>query len=199
MTRPPKTSEGMDRLRQREMQRRQLKNLELKDAYREKKVNRQQRFANLMRHRTILEQGVTPMQVFKEMYYDLFEHYDKRVYHGMIDYLFGKKSKHIERTVKRLQKKDEFRWLSLVPIKDKATGRVKEFKYVNIKVGAYGSDGYKLLDEVHDFWERADHLRRHPEDITEEERQEAIDRVLEENELIQVPSPRDTETTGRGT
>lgn len=93
---------------------------------------------NLMRYRTTVEQGLTPMQVSKEMYYVLIEHYDKKVYHGMMEYLFDKKE-HIQRTVRRLQKKDEFRWLELVPIKDKATGRVTECKYVNIKVGEYGS------------------------------------------------------------
>jgi hypothetical protein len=44
-----------------------------------------------MRYRTTVEQGLTPMQVFKEMYYDLIEHYDKKVYHGMMEYLFDKK------------------------------------------------------------------------------------------------------------
>lgn len=174
------------RLRQREMQRRQLRNTELKDVYQEKKrINRQQRLMDLMRHRTTVEQGITPMQIFKEIYYDLFEHYDKKVYHGMIDYLYDKKHRRITLTVKRLQKKDEFRWLSLVPCKDKTTSRIKEFRYVNIKPGEYGSSGYKLLDEVHDFWERIYHLRKHPEDITEEERQEARDAIVEQNGRIQ--------------
>ena len=69
-------------------------------------------------------------------------------------YLYDKKKKRIDLTVRRLQKKDEIRWLSLVPCKDKTTGRVKEFRYVNIKVGEYGSCGYNLLTEVNAFWSR---------------------------------------------
>jgi hypothetical protein len=113
----------------------------------------------------------------------------QNMYHGRLEYLFDKKQKHIELTVRRLQKKDEFRWLSLVPVKDKVTGRVIEGRYVNIKVGAYGSYGYNLLTETNEFWSRVYHLRKHPEDITEEERQEAIDMVLEENEMIQYDLP----------
>jgi hypothetical protein len=51
------------------------------------------------------------------------------------------------------QKKDEFRWLSLVPCKDER-GKIKEYRYVNIRVGEYGSYGYNLLTEVNAFWHK---------------------------------------------
>jgi hypothetical protein len=38
-------------------------------------------------------------------------------------------------------------------------------------------------------WCRIYHLREHPEDITEEERKEAIDAVIEDNKRIQYDLP----------
>ena len=151
---PPKVYDERTRrkLQNMELARRKFRSLEQKEGWKEKKINRQRRLMDLMRHRTTVEQGLTSMQVFKEMYYDLVEHYDKKVYYGMMDYLHNRKEKHIKRSVNRLQKRDEFRWLSLVPLKDKKTDRIREFRWVNIKVGEYGSYGYNLLTEVNRFW-----------------------------------------------
>lgn len=104
----------------------------------------------------------------------------------MLEHLYLKKLNYIERTVKRLRKKDESGWLSPVPCRDKR-GMIKKYRYVNIKAGKYGSYGYNLLTEVNEYRCRVRDLWRHPEDMTEKEAQDAqeeIDETLKEDNRI---------------
>jgi hypothetical protein len=102
------------------------------------KRTREEIFKDLMRYRTDVDQGLTFKQIFCEVYSDFVEKYtiknirsnitdqiydysDDPSYHGKVSYL--------KRMIKRVKKTDdEFRWLSVLPVKrnevDPVTGKL---------------------------------------------------------------------------
>ena len=133
-----------------------------------RRKTRKQIFKDLMKHRTTVDQGFTFKQIFCEVYSDIMEKYTYRnpdlgrseldLYGGNVLSLMeyeGKygKVRHLKRMIKQVRKKDdEFRWLSLMPVKrnevDKTTGKKAkpylEYKYININA----SQTPELLEEV---------------------------------------------------
>ena len=98
---------------------------------------RKQRLIDLMRHRTMLKDGLTSTQVFNEVYSDIVEEYhDKKYDTGQLmleDFYYDHKGR-IKRLVKALSRSNEdFRGLSYVLFKDEKTGKIKEYRYVNLK------------------------------------------------------------------
>jgi hypothetical protein len=124
---------------------------------RKKKTKRVQRLKDLMKHRTTVEEGLTSRQVFNEVYFDIVEEYHDKKWdstgESQLEDQYQERRKYLARVIKRLQKTDEFRWLSLVPCKNES-GKIKEYRYVNVKPGEVGSYGYNLLSEVNAFWHK---------------------------------------------
>src|SRR5215469_3085082 len=137
---------------------------------------RKQKFKDLMRYRTTLEQGLTLKQIFCEVYDDVFE----RIFGQGPRYVMCPKfnswsefrrrsgiyrdsTKYLKRIMKEVRKTDDdFRWLSAsMPIRtnkiDKTTGKKTppyiEYRYVNIKA----SETPELLSEINAY--RAKHLK----------------------------------------
>ncbi len=134
-------------------------------------MTRKQKFKDLMRNRTTVEQGLTFKQIFCEVYSDIMEKYTYRnpdlgrseldLHRGNIIELMGceveyGKVRYLKRMIKQVRKKDdEFRWLSIMPVKrnevDKITGRkvrpYLDYKYINIKA----SKTPELLEQVNSF------------------------------------------------
>jgi hypothetical protein len=136
-------------------------------------LTRKQRFKDLMRYRTTVEQGLTFNQIFCEVYQIPVEKYTYRnpdlgrseldVHGGNIleaiaykdDSAYGK-IKYLRRMIKQVRKTDdEFRWLSILPVKrnqvDKYGKKVRpylEYKYINI----IASQSPELLEQVNAIW-----------------------------------------------
>jgi hypothetical protein len=136
--------------------------------------SRKQRFKNLMGHRTTVERGLTFRQIFCEVYQIPVEKYTYRnpdlgrseldAHGGNIlaaiaykdDRAYGK-IRYLRRMIKQVRKTDdEFRWLSIMPVKrsevDKITGKkirpYLEYRYINIKA----SKTPELLEQVNEIW-----------------------------------------------
>jgi hypothetical protein len=137
-----------------------------------KSITRKQKLKDLMIHRTSIEQGLTFRQILCEVYCDIVEKYAYRNpdlgrseldLHGgdilsAMDYNgeYGK-IRYLRRMIKQVRKTDdEFRWLSILPVKrnevDKTTGKkvrpYLEYKYINIKA----SRTHELLERVNAIW-----------------------------------------------
>jgi hypothetical protein len=135
---------------------------------------RKQKFKDLMKHRTTVEQGLTFKQIFCEVYSDVVEKYtyrnpdlDRSEFNayagdilGLVEYegQYGK-IRYLKGMIKQVRKKDdEFRWLSIMPLKrnevDKTTGRkvrpYLEYRYINLNA----SKTPELLEEVNKIWEK---------------------------------------------
>jgi hypothetical protein len=164
-------------------------------------TRRQEKLKNLMKDRNTTERGLTLYQVFCEVYPDIVEEYTpgKRDEYGVetVEYVYQERyQSYTRRLIKHLRKTDDaFRWLSPVPCKDQR-GKIKEYKYVNIKPGKVGSYGYNLLTEANDFWnkhkegtlrglERTRRRIRQILYISEQEHEEVIKQQHEENEMVQ--------------
>jgi hypothetical protein len=140
------------------------------------KTIRKQRFKNLMKDRTTVEQGLTFNQIFCEVYQISIEKYTYRnpdlgrseldAHGGNIlaaiaykdDRVYGK-IRYLKRMIKQVRKTDdEFRWLSIMPVKrneiNKTTGKkvrpYLEYRYINIKA----SETPDLLEQVNGIWRR---------------------------------------------
>ena len=120
-------------------------------------ITRKQRFKELMKHRTTEGQGLTFNQIFCEVYPDIIEKYqlNRRYDLTKSDFEYGGcnvvtqmewndeygKVRYLIRMIKQVRKTDdEFRWLSILPVKrnqvDKYGKKVRpylEYKYINIK------------------------------------------------------------------
>jgi hypothetical protein len=126
---------------------------------------RKQKFKDLMRNRTTVEQGLTFKQIFCEVYSDLVEkhasknrNYDTgQVYDYNDDPSYEGKAIYLRRMMKQVRKTDDdFRWLSIMPVKrnevNKTTGKkvrpYLEYRYINIKA----LETPELLDQVNKIW-----------------------------------------------
>jgi hypothetical protein len=131
---------------------------------------RKEKFKDLMRNRTTVEQGLTLSQIFCEVYSDVVEKYLSKK-RSVSDDFGGDVVKQIEcyeegafwkiiylrRMIKQVRKTDDdFRWLSIMPVKrnevNKTTGKkvrpYLEYRYINIKA----SETPELLEQVHQIW-----------------------------------------------
>jgi hypothetical protein len=104
-------------------------------------TTRMDRLKNLMKDRTTVEQGLTLRQMFNQVYDD--KKYDKG------------KFRYLKRVIKGLRKTDEFRWLSIMPVKrnevNKYGKKVRpyiEHRYININAGKTP----ELLEEANKIW-----------------------------------------------
>jgi hypothetical protein len=160
-----------------------------------RKTTRKQILKDLMRDRITVEQGLTLNQIFCEVYSDVVEKYllsskersvsddfdDNDNVAKQIEYYGGGeggysyywKTAYLRRVIKQLRKTDDdFRWLSVLPVKrneivvvvdDKTTatatteaGKRKkkkvrpylEYRYINIKA----SETLELLEKVNKIW-----------------------------------------------
>lgn len=126
---------------------------------------RKQKFKELMKNRTTVEQGLTFKQIFCEVYSDLVEEYAIRNESydtgQAIDYTddpsYEGKERYLRRMMRKIRKTDDdFRWLSIMPVKrnevNKTTGKkvrpYLEYRYINIKA----SETPELLDQVNKIW-----------------------------------------------
>jgi hypothetical protein len=137
-------------------------------------TTRKQRFKDLMRSRTIDDQGLTFNQIICEVYSDIVEKCIRNKYYDSTKSEFEAggtnaiilmdsngeygKVRYLRRMIKQVRKTDdEVRWLSILSVKrnqvDKYGKKVRpylEYRYINIKA----SQTPELLDEVNKFWER---------------------------------------------
>jgi hypothetical protein len=132
------------------------------------KRTREEIFKDLMRYRTDVDQGLTFKQIFCEVYSDFVEKYTiKNIRSNITDQIYdysddpsyyGKVS-YLKQIIKRVKKTDnEFRWLSVLPVKrnevDPVTGKkVKpyvEYRYINVKT----SKTPELLEQINEIWEK---------------------------------------------
>lgn len=120
-------------------------------------AKRQERLKNLMKDRNATEQGLTLYQIFCEVYPDVVEEYrnGKRDEYGVetVEYVFRNKyNLYTRRMIKHLRRTDDgFRWLSPVPCKDER-GKIKEYRYVNIKARNPDGSDNQFLTGVNAFW-----------------------------------------------
>jgi hypothetical protein len=127
-------------------------------------TTRKDRLKNLMKDRTTVEQGFTLKQMFSEIYPEVAEKYIGKTYdtgQSMYDMYnsmyweeFGK-FRYLKRLIKDLKKIDEFRWLSIMPVKrnevDRYGRKVRpylEYRYININA----TKTPELLEEVNKIW-----------------------------------------------
>jgi hypothetical protein len=126
---------------------------------RKSKRKRAQPLKDLMRDRTMPEQGLTLWEIFSHVYSDVVnEFHDENAldpsscnslgcYSPIYDMYIRRLIKHVRKT------DDDFRWLSCVPCKDDR-GKIKQYRYVNIKARESDGSDSKLLEEVNEFWHK---------------------------------------------
>jgi hypothetical protein len=155
-----------------------------------------QRFKDLMRHRTTEDKGLTFAQIFCEVYQMDVERYTYRnpdlgrseldAHNGNLlaaiayndDTVYGK-CNYLKYMIKQLRKTDdEFRWLSILPVKRNQVDRYRkkvrpylEYKYINIKA----SETPELLEQVNEIW--AKHAQGCIKGL--EEKNKRLDRIIE--------------------
>lgn len=123
-----------------------------------------ERLKDLIRHRNTVEQGLTLKQIFGEIYPGMIEESVEKKYCDLdeaFDYYESYQGKiaYLRRIINRVRREgDDFRWLSVVPVKrnevDPITGKkvmpYVEYRYVNLK--AFRTP--ELVDKIEEHWRK---------------------------------------------
>jgi hypothetical protein len=123
---------------------------------RKKKTKRTQPFKDLMRDRTTVQQALTLWEIFSHVFPDAIEEYHKEYGSdpSSLKEFEPRYNMYIRRLIKHVRKtNDDFRWLSCVPCKDER-GKIKAYKYVNIKARESDGSDSRFLEEVNAFWHK---------------------------------------------
>ena len=102
------------------------------------------------------------MADFKEVYPDIVEKQritDPDPSCNLLWHYHPRYFKYMRNLVKHVRKTDDdFRWLSPIPCRDER-GKIKEYRYVNIKARNPDGSDSKLLEEVNEFWSKRIHAQ----------------------------------------
>lgn len=169
------------------------------------KRTRKQIFKDLMRYRTDVDQGLTFKQIFYEVYSDFIEKHtaDGQIYSDYrYDPLYRTKVSYLKKMIKQVKKTDDdFRWLSVLPIKkrrneevnpikittaeNKISGSYIEYRYINVKA----SKTPELLEQINEIWRK----RMQKQAETHIERANLLESFLEELENEEEEEKRKSE------